>query len=124
MHEVLLEIQANDRLLAINSNRYTKSIKNYTSKFFSDVTFSDIQGHNPPNPSKPDAYGVNMILENTKTSKQDAIFIGDSSTDIQTARNAGVDCVLVNWGYSGNDELDDDYVLKVVVDASQILELL
>lgn len=122
VYEMFKKLQENGLKLAINSNRYTESIKKYTDKFFPDITFIQIEGHNPPNPSKPDPHGINTILEKTAYKKSQAIYIGDSSTDIQTAKNAGIDCIIVNWGYSTKEKIDDEYVKKIIGDTEEICQ--
>lgn len=112
--ETLTYLQDNDIQLAINSNRYTYSIKSYTDKFLDNINFLDIQGHNPPNPSKPDSYGINQILDKTTIDKKDTVYVGDSPTDIQTAKNAGIDCIITKWGYADYTKIDDDYILKII----------
>lgn len=112
--ELLMYLQENNIQLAINSNRYTYSINGYVNKFLNDITFLDIQGHNPPNPSKPDAYGVFEIIKKTSLKKDEVVYVGDSFTDVLTAKNAGIDCILVDWGYYDLNNLSDEYFLKII----------
>ena len=98
-YEVLKELQSNDVLLAINSNRFTDSLEFFVNKFFGDIDFVLIEGHNYDTPTKPSPAGINKIIEKAGVSKDEAIYIGDSSTDILTAKNAGIDCLIVKWGY-------------------------
>ena len=39
------------------------------------------------------------VLDRLGIPKSDAVYIGDSEVDIETAANAGMDCILVTWGY-------------------------
>ena len=48
---------------------------------------------------------VNKILEIHNISNQNAQLIGDSHKDIMAATNAGVDSVLVNWGFSNHEKM-------------------
>lgn len=57
-------------------------------------------------PKKPDPSGLLAILKNEKIAAGDALFIGDSVIDIETARNAGVEIAVVLHGFSGQDELE------------------
>lgn len=63
---------------------------------------------------KPDPAGVMKILENAGCKPADALFIGDSESDLNTARNAGVPCVLVDYGYTKTpaSELDADALIS------------
>ena len=120
MHEVLLELQKKGILLAINSNRKNDSIKKFIGKYYSDIDFKAIEGHNPAYPSKPRPCGVIKMLHKLKVSKDDAIYIGDSSTDIKTAKNAEIDCVIVKWGYGDPEDYVDEYILDAIEKPSDI----
>lgn len=56
-------------------------------------------------PAKPDPGGVLAILDRLGTRREDAVFIGDSTMDAATARNAGVTFVGVTWGLVPREEL-------------------
>lgn len=122
IHELLKSLQEMDMLFAINSNRKTDSIKYYVEKFFPDIHFESIEGHNPDYPSKPNPYSVNKIMKKLNICEDELIYIGDSQTDIQTAKNAKIDCLIVKWGYGNQKDYENDYVLGVVDSPSQILE--
>ena len=120
--ELLERLIEKDILLAINSNRLTYSLNEFVKKYFSDIDFVGIEGHSYPNPSKPDPYGVNRIIKRANIKKEDAIYIGDSSTDIRTSENAGVDCIIVKWGYGNADDYADAYISGTVESPSEILK--
>ena len=122
MAELLKELEEKGIALAINSNRFTHSIEFYLNKFMDDISFVDIQGHNPPNPSKPDAYGVNMILKKTGFCRDEVLYVGDSFTDIRTAKNSGVDCVIVNWGYSDYDVIKKEESVRIISNPFELLD--
>lgn len=121
MHDVLMKLQENNTLIAINSNRKTDSIRYYIEKYLNDINFIRIEGHNPEYPSKPSPVGVEKIIENANVGLDETVYIGDSRTDIKTAENAGIDCILVKWGYGNQADYDDEYVLEAVDDASKLI---
>ena len=120
--EVLETLQDKEVLLSINSNRNTDSINHFVGIAFSDIDFKVVEGHNPDYPSKPNPLGVKRIMEKLMVSKEDSIYIGDSSTDIKTAKNAGIDCLIVEWGYGFQKDYENDYPLEVIDEPSQILK--
>ncbi|WP_458404005.1 HAD family hydrolase [Methanobrevibacter sp.] len=119
--EVLRELRDKNVLLAINSNRLTYSLNEFVERFFPDIDFVAVEGHNPPHPSKPHPCGVNNIVEKAGVSLDEAVYIGDSITDIRTAENAGVDCVLVSWGYGNENDLKNDYPTEVISDMFELV---
>lgn len=74
--------------------------------------------------NKPDRRHYEAVAEELGVSPDDTLYIGDSETDVETARNAGVPIVLVPFGYSrkpaaelGGDRLIDHFSeLAVVID--------
>ena len=122
MLEVLEELQKEGMILAINSNRNPNSIKTLLKKHANNITFLDIQGHIPNIPSKPNPYGVNTIINKANTTKEETVYIGDSATDIQTAKNAGIDCILVKWGYGLDDAYADEYPIALVNNKDELIK--
>lgn len=124
VNDLLEKLQDKGLLIAINSNRTTDSIRYFTDKFLKDIDFVLIEGHNENYPSKPSPIGVNKILEKANVNIDEAIYIGDSKTDVATAKNAGIDCVIVTWGYGDEEAYLDDYPMTVVDDISQLCDAL
>ena len=121
VREVLMELQDRGILLAINSNRLSYSLNEFVGRYFDDIDFVLVEGHDYPNPSKPNPYGINRILERAKVDADEALYIGDSSTDIRTSQNAGIDCIIVKWGYGNEKDHEDDYILGSVDMPSEII---
>ncbi|MBQ0167988.1 MAG: HAD family hydrolase [Treponema sp.] len=48
---------------------------------------------------KPFPDSVNRVLEILRVKKENALYVGDSEVDIETARNASIDCLSVSWGF-------------------------
>ena len=50
---------------------------------------------------------VNLLLclEKLGTTKKETLFVGDSTVDLQTAKNAELPCAAVTWGYHDQDAL-------------------
>lgn len=122
-YEVLKKLQDKNILLAINSNRLNYSLNEFVQRHFSDIDFVAIEGHNYPHPSKPHPYGVNKIMDMANVKADDAVYIGDSITDIKTAQNAGIDCILVTWGYGNENDYENEYVSYVIDDICDLLSL-
>ncbi len=118
---ILKDLEKKEVLLAVNSNRLSYSLEEFVMRYFGDFEFVLIEGHNGINPSKPNPYGVNRIIKKAGVSVDEALYIGDSITDIQTAQNAGIDCLIVKWGYANKRDLGNDYILDVVESPDEII---
>lgn len=123
-YEVLKKLQDKNILLGVNSNRLTYSLKELVEKYFQDINFIGIEGHNYDNPSKPDPFGANNIIKKAGVDLSEAVYIGDSITDIITAQNAGIDCILVSWGYAKKEDFENDYVLDVINNIHDLLNFI
>ena len=122
MEDVLLNLQDQGITLAINSNRSEDSIRHFTDSFWPDINFALIEGPNPAYPSKPSPCGIERMQRKFNVTGDEQIYIGDSFTDIQTAKNAQIDCLIVKWGYGFKEDYEDGYPLEIIEDASEILK--
>jgi len=61
--------------------------------------FFQVYGGNSFDFKKPNPVGVTALLRETGLSAANALMIGDSSVDIQTARNAGIASAGVTYGF-------------------------
>jgi phosphoglycolate phosphatase len=82
--------------------------------------FRTIYGGNSFETKKPDPLGARKILREFGASPDEAILIGDSEVDVQTARNAGTLAAAVNYGFGTHDRAA--YPADVYLD--QLTELL
>ena len=69
---------------------------------------------------KPAPDGVNLALETLGVDREDAVFVGDSEVDIQTAFNAKIDCIAVLWGFRTAEQLNK---LGVKCSVNSVFEL-
>lgn len=122
MEDVLLALQDKGVTLAINSNRSEESIRQFTDRYWPGIDFALIEGPGHECPSKPSPCAIERMQKKFNVAREEQIYIGDSSTDIQTAKNAQIDCVIVKWGYGFQEDYENDYPLEIIDDASEILK--
>jgi phosphoglycolate phosphatase len=65
--------------------------------------FQAIYGGNSFQTKKPDPLGATTILRELSAEPQEALLVGDSEVDVQTARNAGTFAAAVNYGFGVHD---------------------
>lgn len=91
---------------AIVSNKADFAVRLLTEKYFGDlVTIS--RGERPDTPKKPAPDMLYAVMEELSAEKDSTLFVGDSDVDCLTARNAGLDVVLVDWGFRDREILED-----------------
>lgn len=112
--ELLNELCSKGIKIAINTNKKQELVENLCKKFFNGIQFSKIIGYSEEYPAKPNPQGIYDIISNVKVVKEDAVYIGDGATDIETAKNAGIDIALVTWGQNTEQDLKNKYVKNIV----------
>lgn len=80
--------------------------------------FDEIVGSGGNLPRKPNPAPLLRVIERLGVARDDALYVGDSETDVVTARNAGVDVMLVRHGYTlrAATQLGADAVIDSVAD--------
>lgn len=111
-------------LIAINTNKYEEFIGSIVDKYFSDYNFVDIIGFNERIELKPSPMGAEIILDKMGLRREEILYVGDSSVDIETAKNAGLKSVGVDWGFRGKEELESFGADYIALEPSDILNLL
>lgn len=93
--------------MAVASSK-PKRILNKMVAVFDLKGFSYILGTEESNfKHKPDPEIVNYIMGKLNISKEDAVIIGDSKSDIITGKNAGIDTIAVTYGYDKRENLEN-----------------
>ncbi|RXJ70116.1 HAD family hydrolase [Halarcobacter ebronensis] len=102
--ESLLEDLSKDFTLAVATNANSFFAKKMLDHLNIGRYFQTILGYDSVKNPKPHPEMINKILDKHSMRKENAQVIGDSHKDILAAKNAGVDSVLVNWGFSNHDK--------------------
>ena len=90
--------------MGIVSNKFDPAVKALAAAFFSDTIHVAV-GESETVAKKPAPDAVFVALRELGADAAGAVFIGDSEVDIETARNAGLPCLSVGWGFRTPDEL-------------------
>ena len=104
--ELLAGLQRRGLRLAVASNKFQAGTEKLVGRFFPDIRFDVVLGQRPGVPLKPDPAVVAEILSATGTSCDEALYVGDSGIDMQTAAAAGVRSAGVTWGFRSRAELE------------------
>jgi phosphoglycolate phosphatase len=99
IQRLLAKLHQEGVLLAVASNKFQEGTEHLIKEFFPEIPFVAVLGGRPGFPLKPDPEIVTEVLRKAGVNKEDAIIIGDSDTDMETAANGGIMGIAVNWGY-------------------------
>lgn len=103
MSGLLKELRLAGCSLAIVSNKFQSGTEQLVKTFFPEVPFVAVLGNREGFPLKPDPALVSEVLALSGSKK--AALIGDSATDMLTARNGGITGIAVSWGYRDRESL-------------------
>ena len=107
--------------VAIVSNKPHGAACELAEQFFPGVpTF----GESPATPRKPAPDMVQTVLSRLGAEPGQALYVGDSEVDVDTARNAGLAMIGVSWGFRGRAALESAGAPAVADTPAQLLELL
>ncbi len=103
--ELINTLSTDGYKLAVASNKIQAGAEKLIAEFFPGIPFEAVMGNSPLYPLKPDAAVVEYIMDKAGTDRAHTVMVGDSGTDIQTARNAGIPIIAVSWGFRPRHEL-------------------
>lgn len=102
--ELLAELKRRGKNLAIVSNKFYAATQDLARHFFPDTIHVAI-GERETIRKKPAPDTVIEALHQLGVSKENAVYIGDSDVDIATAKNSGLPCISVLWGFRDKEFL-------------------
>ncbi|MFV0465814.1 MAG: HAD family hydrolase [Lachnospiraceae bacterium] len=106
IRDMLVNLQERGYNVAIVSNKADFGVQELNQFFFRDFQFP-AYGENETQKRKPAPDMLLNVMENFGATVENTVYVGDSEVDIQTASNAGVDCISVLWGFRGKEFLQE-----------------
>lgn len=122
--DLLAALKAAGMLLAVVSNKPHKNTIAVVNTMFPRDTFQMVLGRMNRFPTKPAPEALHFVLEYLGIAKEDAVYIGDSEVDVQFAKNTGMDCISVSWGFRSKQELIDAGATRIVDDVGALHRVL
>lgn len=121
--ELLAQLKAEGYKLAIVSNKYDSAVKALCTEYYSDFIQVAI-GESKLVGKKPAPDGIYAALRELGSSKEEALYVGDSEVDVKTAHNAGLKCVGVTWGFRTRELLTNEGADIIIDTPSELLNFL
>jgi len=89
---------------AVISNKQDSAVKRLAAEHFPGLLETAV-GESAAVRRKPNPDAVLAALREMDVAPEDAVYVGDTEVDLQTAENAGLACAVVGWGFRTEDEL-------------------
>ena len=123
--EVLQALKKRGKKTAVLSNKPDFAVKLLAEEYFQGLLQSAV-GENEAGGirKKPAPDSLFAVLDELQANKETTVYVGDSEVDIQTARNAGVDCISVTWGFKDRAFLVENGAKILIDEPKEILRYL
>ena len=121
--EMIAELKSMPLKLAVASNKPDDASKFTVSRTFAEGIFDIVAGGKSGVPLKPNPAIIHGILDEFGVPPSEALFVGDTSVDLETAENAGCVSVGVLWGFRP-EEVSSSGANFVIAHPSEIIELI
>ena len=119
--ELIKEVRASGIKTAVVSNKIDSAVKELCANFF-EGAFDVAYGERIGIPRKPDPKPINAIIDEFGLSKNEVVYIGDSEVDLLTANNAGINHIIVTWGFRDRDFLVQNGAKTLVENMDELKE--
>lgn len=104
IQELIAALHQKGVMLAVASNKFQEGTEHLIKEFFPEIPFVAVLGNRQGFPLKPDPEVVGEVLRKAGIPQDQAVMVGDSDTDMETAANGGIQGIAVNWGYREMNE--------------------
>ncbi|MDO4846297.1 MAG: HAD-IA family hydrolase [Oscillospiraceae bacterium] len=121
--ELMRELKDEGFKLAVVSNKPDEAAKPLARQHFGALPDA-VMGETARRRRKPAPDMVDDALRELGAERSRAVYVGDSEVDIETARNAGIACISVCWGFRDKEQLIAAGAAELAADAAELKALL
>ena len=89
---------------AVISNKQDSAVRLLAAEHFPGLLEAAV-GESASVRRKPNPDAVLAALRAMGIERADAVYVGDTEVDLETAKNAGLDCAIVGWGFRTEEAL-------------------
>ncbi len=107
---------------AVISNKADFAVQSLCRDYFPGL-FDYVVGEREGIRRKPWPDSVFEVLDKLGIKKEEALYVGDSEVDIQTAQNAGIAFVAVSWGFREKEFLEKQGAERIVTTPAELLSV-
>lgn len=121
--ELLLDLYRYNYKIAIVSNKYDAAVKELARTYFGNLIPVAI-GETSEIKRKPAPDSIFTAVKELGSSLSSTVLVGDSETDVQTAKNAGIPCIGVTWGFRCREVLRSEGADYLIDTPKELLTLI
>ena len=109
---------------AVVSNKPNGATVKLCAKYFPGIGVVGGERESEGVRRKPWPDMVFRAVEEMGLTPSDCVYIGDSEVDVLTAKNAGMDCITVLWGFRDREDLEREGASCFAETADRVFELI
>ena len=121
--ELIKELKEADIKVAVVSNKAHEAVVSLSEEYFEGLFDASI-GEREGIRRKPSPDSINEVLNKLNIDREYAIYVGDSEVDIETAKNANMECICVSWGFRDYEQLIDSGASIIVSNTDELEALI
>lgn len=121
--ELLLDLNRFNYKIAIVSNKFDAAVKSLARTYFGNLIPVAI-GETTEIKRKPAPDSIFTAIKELGSSIENSVLVGDSETDVQTAKNAGIPCIGVTWGFRSREVLRSEGADYLIDTPKELLTLI
>lgn len=122
--DMLRQMKKQGMKLGVLSNKPDRQAVHVVSEIFGEGMFDVVQGQKEGVPRKPDPAAALAIADTFGTSPAQTLYIGDSEVDGATGKAAGMDTILVSWGFRAREVLKAAKPQWIVDHPEEIMDII
>ena len=120
--ELLKSLKAMGIKMAIVSNKFDGAVKELRASLFAEYIAVAI-GESETVRKKPAPDSIFLALRELDSSVESAIYVGDSDVDVKAAKNAGLKCAGVSWGFRSRSLLEAEGADFIIDSPEELLKI-
>lgn len=119
---LLKQLKAAGVRIAVVSNKLDEAVQVLNRVHFEGL-FEEARGERADIRRKPAPDMVLAVLQSLQVKPEEAVYIGDTEVDMLTAKNSGMDCISVDWGFRSREALEKLGAKQIADRAEEIFAL-
>ena len=121
--EMLSALQAAGARMAVVSNKPDGAVRELSELFFGAL-MEEAVGEMPEIRRKPAPDTIFEVMRRMDAAKEESVYIGDSEVDLEMAKNCGLPCISVTWGFRSEEQLKKAGAKVLAHSAEELKKLL
>ena len=119
--DVLAQLRAQGINLCVVSNKGDYAVRPLVERFFPGQ-FAEAHGERDGIRRKPAPDTILACMNALGEKPETCVYVGDSEVDVASAKNAGIDCVIVTWGFRDEDFLREQGATTIAHTSQELLD--